>query len=41
MAVEDMSENRLPKAVKIAKEAHTCWKCGRLIKKGEKFTMRW
>ena len=40
MAVEDMSENSLPKAVKIAREAHNCWKCGRLIKKGEKFTMR-
>jgi RNase P subunit RPR2 len=40
MAVEHMPENRLPKAVKIAKEEHHCWKCGRLIKKGDRFTMR-
>lgn len=33
-------KGELPKAVKIARENHYCWKCGRLIKKGDKFTMR-
>jgi len=31
---------QLPKAIKIAREDHRCWKCGGLIKKGDKFTMR-
>ena len=37
-------ENRrpagLPKAVKIARHDHNCGKCGGLIKKGDKMTMR-
>lgn len=30
----------LPKTIKIAREEHRCRKCGGLIKKGDKFTMR-
>jgi len=35
-----MSQEKLPKAIKIAQRDHQCWKCGGLIKKGDKFTMR-
>jgi len=30
----------LPKAVKIARHDHSCGKCGGVIKKGDKMTMR-
>lgn len=33
-------ERNLPRAIKIAKEEHRCWKCGCLIRTGAMFTMR-
>ena len=33
-------KRQLPKAIKIARADHQCWKCGGLIKKGDRFTMR-
>jgi len=34
-----MSRRGLPKTVKTARSNHHCWKCGELIKKGDRFTM--
>lgn len=39
MCIKALSEEKLPRAIKIAQRDHQCWKCGALLKPGDKFTM--
>lgn len=39
MSVTALEFREPPKAIKIARRNHKCWKCGTTIKEGDKFAM--
>ena len=40
MVVSALEYKEPTKAIKIAKREHKCWKCGRTIKPGDRFTIK-